>query len=153
MIVSKLADMAGRPGLRPGIRKAVEFLLREDARYLEDGKYEIDGDRVFAMVQRYATAEVNPPKFEAHRKYIDVQCIMSGAEVIGWAPLGAMAVTEKYDAAKDVCFGFVPEASWSPVTLCAGELAVLYPEDAHAPKLPSGNPSQVEKIVVKVAVS
>jgi biofilm protein TabA len=144
--------MAGRSGLRRGLKAAAEFLRREDVRYLADGKYEIEGDRVFAIVQRYATESPPNPRFEAHRKYIDVQYVVSGTESIGWAPLGEMAVTERYDVEKDICFGLVPEAKWSPVTLCAGELAVIYPADAHAPRLTAGNPSRVMKIVVKVAV-
>lgn len=151
MLVSTPAELAGRAGVREGLRLAAAFLGREDARYLADGRYEIQGDRVFALVQRYETEAPAAPRFEAHRKYIDVQYIVTGSEAIGWAPLGRLDVTEKYDEGKDVCFGFVPEGEWSPVTLCAGELAVIYPADAHAPKLALGGPSKVMKIVVKVA--
>jgi YhcH/YjgK/YiaL family protein len=104
------------------------------------------------MAQRYETAAKAEPRFEAHRKYIDVQFMVSGTEVIGWAPLSALAVTEAYDAEKDVCFGLVKQGLWTSVRLGAGQLAVLYPEDAHAPRLAAGAPSQAVKVVVKVAV-
>lgn len=137
--------------MTPELAKALEFLRRPGTGGLPDGKHEIDGARVFAMVQRYETIEPGEPKFEAHRKYIDVQFMAAGAEVIGWAPLGSMAVKEVYSVEKDICFGSVPAGGWTPLRLEAGQLAVLYPEDAHAPRLAAGAPAPVIKIVVKVA--
>jgi YhcH/YjgK/YiaL family protein len=96
--------------------------------------------------------QTSAPKFECHRKYIDVQYIVSGEETIGWAPIELMSVTEAYDLEKDICFGIVPAGKWTPVFLEAGQLAVLYPEDGHAPRLAAGASSPVMKIVVKVAV-
>jgi biofilm protein TabA len=95
---------------------------------------------------------MDPPRFEHHRRYIDIQFIVAGEEVIGWAPADRMQVTEAYDPEKDIAFGTVPAGEATPVRLAAGELAVLYPEDGHAPRLAAGRPSPVFKIVVKVAV-
>ncbi|OGR68028.1 MAG: hypothetical protein A2081_02685 [Elusimicrobia bacterium GWC2_61_19] len=152
MIASDLETVGRQAVPSPGIEKALAFLRRPDVRALPDGKYEIDGERVFAIVQRYETAAPARPRYEAHRKYIDLQFIAAGAEVIGWAPLGLLAVTEPYDAAKDICFGAVPAGKDAAVRLGAGQLAVLYPEDAHAPRLAAGAPGPVTKIVVKVLV-
>jgi YhcH/YjgK/YiaL family protein len=63
-----------------------------------------------------------------------------------------MTITEPYDADKDIAFGTVPPKRWTPVHLEAGQAAVLYPEDGHAPKLAARSASPVMKIVVKVAV-
>lgn len=151
MIAAELACAEKR--LPPGaLVKAVGFLKRKDAAGLPDGKVEIEGDKLFALVQRYTTLPADGPKFEYHRKYIDVQFIASGAEVIGWAPASRMKITEPYDAGKDICFGTIEKGEWTPVLLRAGQLAVFYPEDAHAPKLAAGSPSPVMKIVIKVAV-
>ncbi len=136
----------------PAFKKALAFLRRRDIQDLPDGKYEIDGERVYAMVQRYETIAPAEPKFEAHRKYIDLQFLAAGAEIIGWAPLEKMAIAEVYDAEKDVCFGAVPAGAWTPLLLGAGQLAVLYPGDAHAPRLAAGGAGGVTKIVVKVGV-
>jgi YhcH/YjgK/YiaL family protein len=113
---------------------------------------EIDGDRVFALVQRYETVRTDAPTFEYHRKYIDVQFVATGEEVIGWAPAERMSVTKAYDAGKDICFGTVAAGTWTPVHLQAGQVAVFWPEDGHAPKGAARVPSSVMKIVVKVAV-
>ena len=81
-----------------------------------------------------------------------MQFVVSGREVIGWAPLAQLHVTEEYTVAKDACFRTVAAADITGIRLRAGRLAMLYPEDAHAPKLAAGGPSPVHKIVVKVAV-
>lgn len=152
MIAVKLEDAARQAPGGSGLRKAIDFLRRPGIAGLPDGRHDIDGDKVFALVQRYETLAAERPRFEAHRKYIDVQFVAEGAEVIGWAPLGSVRVDEPYDAARDVCFGEAA-GGWTPVRLDAGQLAVLYPEDAHAPRLAAGAPGRATKIVVKVAVT
>ncbi len=152
MIVTDIKRIVHQLAMKPALQKAIDFLLRQDIHHLADGKVDIDGDRVFAIVQRYETMMTDVPLFEYHRKYIDVQYVVSGEEVIGWAPVERMRITEAYDMDKDICFGTVSEGQWTPLLLRAGQLAVLYPEDGHAPKLAAGAPSPVMKIVVKVAV-
>lgn len=152
MIVTDLTHIERQLPMTPALKKAIAFLRQPGIHRLADGKVELDGDRLFAIIQRYETVLADPPKFEAHRKYIDVQYIESGEELIGWAPIAYMTITEAYEATKDVCFGAVARKDITPVCLRAGLLAVLYPEDGHAPKLASGAPSSVMKIVVKVAV-
>ena len=152
MIVSDLDHVDHQIAVTPGLQKAFSFLRSSNIHSLPDGRVEIDGDRVFALVQRYETMITDVPKLECHRKYIDVQFIVSGEEVIGWAPLSRMTITEAYDAGKDICFGTVATGKWTRAYLQAGQLAVLWPEDGHAPKLASGASLPVMKIVVKVAV-
>jgi biofilm protein TabA len=152
MIVTDLAHIDHQAMVTPSLRKAFDFLRGRDLLQLPDGRTEIDGDRVFALIQRYETERTDPPKFEFHRMYIDVQFIAAGVEVIGWAAAASMKVSEVYDPARDICFGTVAPGSWTPVHLQAGQLAVFWPEDAHAPKGAAGPPSRVMKIVVKVAV-
>jgi YhcH/YjgK/YiaL family protein len=152
MIVTNLQYVDLQVSMTLAMTKAIEFLRLHDIQDLPDGRVEIDGDRVFAVVQRYETMQTDAPKFEQHQKYIDVQYVAYGEEVIGWAPAARMTITEPYDADRDICFGLVGKGEWTPLRLKAGQLAVLYPEDGHAPKLPAGAPSPVMKIVVKVAV-
>jgi biofilm protein TabA len=152
MLVSDLDHIDHQIAGTPGLQKALTFLRLHNIHDLADGKVEIDGDRVFALVQRYETMITDVPKFEYHRKYIDVQFIVSGEEVISWAPISLMTITEAYDEGKDICFGTVAKGTWTPVHLQAGQLAVLWPEDGHAPKLAGSASSPVMKIVMKVAV-
>jgi len=152
MIVTNLQYVDLQVSMTLAMTKAIEFLRLHDIQDLPDGRVEIDGDRVFAVVQRYETMQTDAPKFEQHQKYIDVQYVAYGEEVIGWTPATRMTITEPYDADRDICFGIVEKGEWTPLRLEAGQLAVLYPEDGHAPKLAAGAPSPVMKIVVKIAV-
>jgi len=152
MIVSDLENINHQVPMNLALVKAIEFLRLHDIHTLREGRVDIEGSRIFALIQRYETLNKQEPKFEAHRAYIDVQYMVSGEEIIGWAPLTMMSVTEQYDETKDICFGTVKGGAWTPVHMPAGRVAILYPEDAHAPKLALGVPSAVMKIVVKIAV-
>jgi len=151
MVVTDLEHAQEQFALTPALQKALTFLRQVRSSSLADGRVEIDGEQVYALVQSYETRS-GEPKFEAHRKYLDVQYVAAGEEIIGWAFIGRMAVDAPYDEAKDVCLGHVPPGEVTPVRLSAGQMAVLYPTDAHAPKLAAGAPAPVKKIVVKVAV-
>jgi biofilm protein TabA len=152
MIVSDINHISRQAASSPNLKKAIDFLRSPDIHLLPDGRVEIDGDRVFALVQRFDTKWTATPKFECHKNYIDIQFIVSGDEIIGWAPTELMEITAAYDAGKDISFGTVAKGHWTPVHLHAGQMAVLYPEDGHAPKMALRNPSKVMKIVVKVGV-
>lgn len=152
MIVADLDHIEQQLSMTPALKKAIDFLRRLDIDGLTEGKVEIDGEDVFAIVQRYETVMMDVPKFECHKKYIDIQYIVSGQEIIGWAPYGQMTTTEAYDSNKDICFGTVPKGRITPVFVQAGQLAVLFPGDGHAPKLAAAAPSRILKIVVKVHV-
>lgn len=135
--------------LHPRLARGFAFLeqLRPDAAV---GRHEIDGDAVYAMLQRYTTRPVADVQMEAHRRYIDIQYIVSGRELIQWAPLTALAAaTQPYDAATDFAlYATTPEML--PVQVRAGQFAILFPDDAHAPCCAWGDPAEVLKVVVKV---
>lgn len=153
MITAKLSEADAITAGAAGLEDAIAFLRRPDLAALPDGRYELPGG-AFANVERYETRPMPEagPRFEAHRLYTDVQYIVSGAETIGVAPLAELSVEEPYDPARDICFGSVPEGRWEPAELEAGELAVLSPADAHAPKMAAGAPAPVMKVVVKLPV-
>jgi biofilm protein TabA len=153
MIVGKLDVLKGQIPSSPRLDKALAYLAETSAQDLPDGRYEIDGDAVYALVQSYDTLPADEKsKYEAHRKYIDVQYIASGIEVMGWAPLADMVVTKEYLPEKDVVNGSCPFSASTLVKVAAGQAAIFFPEDAHAPKLAAGQPAPVKKIVIKVAV-
>jgi len=152
MIVTGLDFFERQAPLTPPFQLAADFLRRKDLLDLPDGNVPLEGTRVFAILQRYRTAHMDAPKFEYHRKYIDLQYILAGEEVIGWAPAAEMTASFDYNEQQDICFGLMEPGKWSPIRLRAGQLGVFWPEDAHAPRLAAGPPVLVRKIVVKVAV-
>ena len=116
------------------------------------GRHDIDGSNCFALVQTYTTRSLEQAKFEAHRQYIDIQFLQAGRETLLWAPLSQLtSVTEPYNEAKDVEF-FATPSQVTPLALQAGEFAIFYPADGHAPMLVCHSASEVRKVVVKVRV-
>ena len=151
MILDTLDHSASYEALNSRFAKAFAFLRMVDGTQAL-GRHDLDGDDCFALVQTYETKPMEKAKFEAHRKYIDVQFIYSGRETILWAPLAAMAEeTMAYSEEKEAAlWKLVPDVT--PLHMSAGHFAILSPQDAHAPCIEWGQPEQVFKAVVKVAV-
>ena len=151
MILDTLDNAARYESLNSRFARAFAYLRAVDGSQ-PLGRHDLDGDRCFALVQAYETKPVEKALFEAHRKYIDVQFVHSGRETILWAPLASMKEeTMAYDEAKEAAlWKLVPDVT--PLHMSAGHFAILFPEDAHAPCIERGQPEQVFKVVVKVAV-
>jgi YhcH/YjgK/YiaL family protein len=133
-----------------GLEGIGEFLLSLDADTPE-GRHELDGDNIFALVSRYETSPRTERKPEAHRKYVDIQFLISGQEVVEWFPLEGQKVSEPYDEDKDVAFYDRPETEGSKAVLGDGVFAVFFPQDAHMPQVRLGDSAEdVLKVVVKI---
>jgi len=151
MIVATLDQLADQAAVPPRLRKALDFLRETDLLALADGRVEIEGSEVFALVQSYETRPIpEQPRFEAHRKYLDVQYLAAGTEAMGWASLDQLEVTVEYIPDRDVLLGHVPSEAYCFVPFSAGQAILLYPTDAHAPMHAVEEPVPVRKIVVKV---
>jgi len=150
MIVDVLKNSARYVSLHPGFAKAFAFLEAAQKEFPEVGRYEIDGDTVYAMVQQYDTVPAADTKWEAHKKYIDIQFIHDGTEIIAWDTIENLPEDVTYNETKD-CFVYYGEGK-SPVELNAGTFAIYFPEDLHKPKEQYKAASPVTKIVVKVRV-
>jgi len=151
VIVDKLSNWQRYAPLEE-LRPAFEFLEQhQDGKDLAEGRIEIEGGRLFALVQRYPPKPVEESRFEAHQCYADVQYIASGAEMIGYAPTETLDLETPYDAEKDIAF-YAQPARWTPVALPAGSFAVFYPHDAHMPCCRLDSDQPIHKIVVKVAL-
>jgi YhcH/YjgK/YiaL family protein len=151
MVLDILANAGRYESLNSRFAKAFAWLRTMDGTQ-ELGRHDIDGDHCFALVQTYESKPIEKAKFEAHRKYIDIQFIHSGRETILWAPLDTMKEeTMAYSDEKDAALWKLT-AGTTPLHVSAGHFAILWPEDAHAPCIEWDKPEQVFKVVVKVAV-
>jgi YhcH/YjgK/YiaL family protein len=153
MIYDRLENRRLYLKLGDGIALGLEALAG-DLPKRDEGRYDLLGDRVFAMVQIYDTIPPEQAVWEAHRKYIDIQYIAEGAEAMGHLPVAGLRATHPYDAEKDYEFyDGHGSKSINTVTVPAGAFAIFFPADAHSPKLPAyGKIARVKKVVVKVAV-
>ncbi len=147
MILDTLANAARYAGLKVGCSEAFGFLDQPGLAELPDGKYEISGDRVYAIVDRAQGRKVSDGQLEGHRKYLDIQYVISGEELMGWRPSAGLVNAVPYDATKDLEF-FEGEPE-SIVRVPPGSFAVFLPTDAHLPLIGDG---PIHKVVVKVAI-
>lgn len=149
MIFDSLENAEIYYGLGEKFQKAFEFLKTTDLENLPLEKIRIDGDDIFAIPQKYSTKEESEGKWEAHRKYIDIQYLVSGSENIGFVLVDYLEELEPYDDEKDVEF-FSGEGDY--VQVHDGEFAVFFPDDAHKPGLKIESTEEVFKIVFKIKV-
>lgn len=132
-------------------QKAFKFFRNNDLLKLELKRYDIDDDNLYATISEYLSKNEETAKFEAHRKYIDVQYVISGKEVINIAPLTTVKeVITPYDSTKDIEFMTVDKVVNSKAT--PSNFFIFFPDDAHRPGLKDGVNSPVRKIVVKVRI-
>mgnify|MGYP001561725533 FL=1 len=131
--------------------EGIRFILEEFSESIQDGRYEIKGNDIYAMVQSCMTDAPENKKMESHKRYIDIQYIVSGNEMIGWLPAGGLKVMTPYSDENDVIFYHSAECI-SPLILTPGMFAVFYPSDAHMPGCFLDKPAPVRKIVIKVKI-
>jgi YhcH/YjgK/YiaL family protein len=148
MIIDEICKADEYFDLSEGIRTALRFLQETDMDALEPGRHTVDGDRVFAIVESYQTKPMADGFWEAHLKHLDVQCVISGEEQIGYAPVSSM-VAEPYDEDRDF---YKLKGNGNFVTLRPGMFALLKPQDAHMPGISIQESRQVKKIVIKVRI-
>jgi biofilm protein TabA len=147
MILDDLENASSYDCLGERFVRGFEYLHAADFSTIADGRHEIFGEELIAMVQSYQTKPQDEGKWEAHLKYADIQCVLSGAERIGIASLHTMKVSEAYDADRDV--GFFSGAGQF-ITVGAKQFAIFLPQDVHMPSLMLDRPEFVKKVVMKV---
>ncbi len=145
MIYDSLKHVENYKGLGD-VYTALKFLAETDFSKYEVGKYTIN-ENIFFMVQEYETAKKTVA--EVHEKYIDIQLLVSGSEVIGVAPVECEKALVEAKPEKDV---WKYTCATQPVTLSAGEFMVLYPNVIHMPGATLGDSVSCRKVVVKVKV-
>ena len=148
MIIDTLDNAGKYIHLHPRFEKAFEFIKSQNLETIEPGKFEIEGMDLHAAVSLKDGVTRETAKAEAHKNYIDIQVCPGGKEELGWKPLSkALAPKEAYNAEKDVTF--YSDAMDTYFELNAGQFAIFYPEDVHAPMIGEG---PIKKLVVKVKI-
>jgi biofilm protein TabA len=149
MILDHLQNATTYSPLHPLFNRAFSFLKETDFTKLPEGRHEIDGDNLIAIHQSYPTKPEDQGKWEAHRKYIDIQYLLAGRERLGIAPIHTMTVAEDYNPETDLTF-FTGTGQFLPLE--TNHFAIFYPHDVHMPSLRLLSVSQVTKCVMKVRI-
>lgn len=150
MIYDTLKNLDHYRMLGPRIARGLDFIEKFSPE-TKDGRYDIDGDNIYALVQSYDTVVAAEKKFEAHRMYLDLQFVAEGHEVIHHSPLAELQPETEYDDQKDYQLYGDPTVS-TPVNMSPGRFAIFFPCDGHKPGCVNGGPSQMKKVVVKIKV-
>ena len=149
MIIDNLNCASMYYNLSPRLEAALKWLQKTNLLELPLGRHDILGDECYALVQEYETKPVEDGYWEAHQKYIDVQYLATGSELMGYANIDSLAPTEDYDKSKDK---LVLDGDGDFFLVTAGNFVIFAPQDAHMPGITLENPELVKKIVVKALV-
>jgi len=147
-----ILDRIDNAGLHPRFAKAFEVLAGGKLTQQKDGRYQVDGDEIYYTIQQYTTRPISEGKLEAHRKYIDIQFLLAGEELIAYAPLKDLTVAEEYNPEKDIAF-FQAPAKITTIKLEPGLFCVFFPDDAHLPGCQVAGPADVRKAVIKIRLN
>lgn len=146
MVTDLISNARLYMGLGPFINRALAWVAATDLTKLPVGRQEIDGDNVFALVSEYHTKAMADGKWETHRKYLDLQCVVSGIEQIGYAPASTLTGGD-YNAEKDISF---LTGAGDFIKAVPGRFMLIWPDDAHMPGMALGESVPVRKVVVKI---
>lgn len=149
MIIDCIENAHLYRNISKGISKALEILSDNEITQKEDGQYSINNEELFYIVQHYQTKPFEEGKLEAHKKYIDVQFVAEGREMLGHTTIEKLQINKPYDNQTDVAFYELPDKI-NKVNLTEGTFCILFPHEAHLPCRELNSPSNVLKVVVKV---
>jgi YhcH/YjgK/YiaL family protein len=149
MIYDTLANADRYASLHSLFPQAFEFLRSTDLASLAPGRYPIEGEQLFAIVEYAAGRSREEARLECHRKYIDIQLVLEGTDEMGWKPVrDCHELLADYSPEKDIQFFSDAPASW--IVAPPGAFCLFFPEDAHAPLVGNG---EIRKVILKIAVA
>ena len=153
MFLSHIDNFANeKKYLAPRIQQALEFLQKTDWSSKADGKYVIDGDKIVANLATYTTKPKQECKAETHIKYIDIQYMVKGTEKMGYSPLlVGQEIEEDCSKDKDAIF-YKNITDENEIIVSEKMYTIFYPTDIHRPSCMIIAPSEIRKIVVKIAI-
>ncbi len=150
MIIDKIENANLYKNLGDRITKAFDYIKNTNMKNLAPGKYEIEGENIFALISEYQTKPESEGKPEAHRKYIDVQFVISGEELMGYSPLENQSILEPYKEENDIIFFKGENHLSGSCRIEAGMFAIFFPTDVHMPGISINESAYVKKLVIKV---
>ncbi|MFA5659071.1 MAG: YhcH/YjgK/YiaL family protein [Oscillospiraceae bacterium] len=146
MIITNLELCSEYKKLVPDIKKAVNTII--NLTEFKVGRYETDFG--FYMLQEGETHPLKEGLFETHNKYLDIQIILEGEEVVEWADRNKCIISVLYDEEKDIAFFTAQEKDTLRFTAKEGMCYIVFPNDAHKPCRHIDKPTYFKKAVFKL---
>ena len=151
MIYDVKENLAQYKGISKNLDCAITYLLQTDFTKMAAGRYPVQGDDVFALVQTPDTRKRADARWESHEEYIDIQYLLCDTEKIGFQNTGLLTVSQAYDTQKDIAF-YQDNGQGFFVNLVPDTFVVCFPTDAHMPLICAEQTQQIKKVVIKVKI-
>jgi YhcH/YjgK/YiaL family protein len=150
MILCNISNAERLRSLSPKIAIALDWVNEHLNDSFEKGRIDIDkSNDIYVNCQEVAMVPREKSLLEAHRRYIDIHIPLRGEEAMGWAPISCLTnPCEPYNEDNDI--EFYGDASRNIFVIQPGQLAILFPEDAHAPNIGIGGNHR--KLCIKIPV-
>lgn len=130
--------------------QAFHFLKSANLIDLPLGKQELEGEHLFVSVAEYYGKQKPDALYESHKKYVDIQYVIKGEEIMGLTTLDKVAVRDPYNEAKDITFYDFDGGDYLKAT--PENFFMFFPEDVHRPSITTGDSVLIKKIVVKILI-
>ena len=150
MLIDHLHNSSKYYGISTHVAKALLWLgkYKDKLATMENGRYDIDGEDVYAIVNSYDTKPAADCGWEAHKVYCDIHYSVSGGERIAYAHINRMTESQAYNEEKDYSL-YQGEGDWMAVR--EGMFCLLLPEDVHAPgAFLDSSSTFLKKVVIKL---
>lgn len=150
MILDTIENVNNYKGLSHRLDKVLDLLLNNNHYELKPGKNDIDKENIFLLKNEYRTEREFAEALEAHKKYLDVQLILEGEEIIEWEFFNNHEIIEDYNEEHD--YSFFKPLNTTKLRMSKGKFCVFFPNDLHMPGIKSLETSAVKKVVYKVLI-
>ncbi|MBS1622809.1 MAG: YhcH/YjgK/YiaL family protein [Bacteroidetes bacterium] len=150
MVIDHLRNAVKYYPISPYVAKGLLWIEKHknELATMENGRYEIQGEDVYAIVNSYDTKPAAECGWEAHKVYCDIHYSVTGEECIAYAHISGMKETQPYNAERDYS---LYEGEGDRMTMREGMFSLLMPEDVHAPGAMTGStPTFLKKVVIKL---
>lgn len=131
-------------------QKAFQYLKTADLKNAGLGKTELDGEKLFASVAEYFPKQREEVRYESHEKYIDIQYVIKGEEIMGITTRDKVSAYEAYNEEKDIAFYKSENGDYRHAT--PANFLIFFPEDMHRPSISTGDSVWVKKVVIKLKI-
>ncbi|MGO4937956.1 YhcH/YjgK/YiaL family protein [Fundicoccus sp. Sow4_H7] len=147
MILDHIEHLKQYPDIYKKIDGVLQTVLTQQ-NYEVGQQYPFDNGFYFFVEGETLAADFG--EYEAHQKYLDIQILLEGNELLYWSPIEALTETVAYDENKDITFFTGP--SDHPFSITAGTAYVLFPWDGHKAGRHIVTPMTYKKAVIKIAI-
>ncbi|MBA3707636.1 MAG: YhcH/YjgK/YiaL family protein [Planctomycetes bacterium] len=151
MIIDTLAQAARYHHLHPLFPRAFAWCDVAANCTLADGRYALQGEDLFVIVESGRTMPASDKRFESHRRYVDIQVNLAGSEIMEWMPARDLTPIDDFKSDGDIRFYQQPNHAPTRLLVRPREFTVFWPDDAHKPCChPAGAEVAYRKLVFKV---